>query len=48
MDESCVQVRSMKRARDIRDQLVGRGLHSSTFRLIISAFCQIRWVVYAL
>jgi hypothetical protein len=26
----------------------GRGLHSSTFRLIISAFCGIRWVVHAI
>jgi len=24
----------------------GRGLHSSTFQLIISAFCGIRWVVH--
>jgi len=24
----------------------GRGLHSSTFRLIISTFCGIRWVVH--
>ena len=27
--------------------LTARGLHSSTFRLIISAFCGIRWVVHA-
>ena len=24
----------------------GRGLHSSMYRLIISAFCGIRWVVH--
>ena len=28
------------------DLYSGRGLHSSTFRLIISAFCGIRWVVH--
>ena len=25
-------------------QIIGRGLHSSTIRLIVNTFCDIRWV----
>ena len=29
---------------DAVEQIVGRGLHSSTFRLNVSIFCWIHWV----
>jgi len=36
--------RVKEKLKDLDKQFLGRGIHSSTFRLNISTFCGIRWV----